>query len=334
MIQKALADDPRSPGYWLVLGETQLKLGKAAEAETSLHKAIDLGVQSPTAYFALGNACARQGKNEKKRPSSASSLRNSKPRSRWIPSNGTRFSPRPSASGCRDDPLRSRDRPFLAKGFPGGRTEPAAPCLGARPHPCLQLPGAGRLVSARRCLPRSGSCGSGWSKSSRTTSITISAPGKGLRSTWIRSLGRSETQAGHGDLAKRRPTPTPCWPSSTCRLARSSRRRAGTLRKRFAGSRPRRATDSWRPPAGCWGTRLPPRPPGQGSRTGAPAARSFRRPARNDPRTEKRLPWHQIEQPRAAQRSVPPSAGPCSPCSSRSSRRASGLPSRRSARSA
>ena len=27
------------------------------------------------------------------------------------------------------------------------------------------------------------------------------------------------------------------------------------------------------------------------------------------------LPWHQIEQPRAAQRSVPPSAGPCSPCS-------------------
>lgn len=64
MIQKALADEPQSPGYWLVLGEAQLKLGKAAEAETSLRKAIDLGVQSPAAYFALGNACARQGKNE------------------------------------------------------------------------------------------------------------------------------------------------------------------------------------------------------------------------------------------------------------------------------
>ena len=64
VIQKALADAPQSPACWLVLGQAQLKLGKAVEAEASLRKAIDLGSRSPTVYFALGNACARQGKEE------------------------------------------------------------------------------------------------------------------------------------------------------------------------------------------------------------------------------------------------------------------------------
>jgi uncharacterized protein HemY len=63
-IKKALADYPESPAYWLVLGQSQLKLEKWAEAETSLKKAIALGSRSADAYFALSSACARQGKQE------------------------------------------------------------------------------------------------------------------------------------------------------------------------------------------------------------------------------------------------------------------------------
>lgn len=64
VLQKALAQYPRSGACWTALGEAQLKLGKAAEAETSLRKALALGSRSASVYFALANACARQGKNQ------------------------------------------------------------------------------------------------------------------------------------------------------------------------------------------------------------------------------------------------------------------------------
>lgn len=61
---KGLAAYPDSAGCWRMLGESQLKLGKAAEAEASLRQAINRGSSSASAYFALANACARQGKRE------------------------------------------------------------------------------------------------------------------------------------------------------------------------------------------------------------------------------------------------------------------------------
>jgi tetratricopeptide (TPR) repeat protein len=63
-IQQALAAQPRYAAGWLVLGQTQLKGGDPADAETSLRKAIDLGIHSADAYFALATACARQGKED------------------------------------------------------------------------------------------------------------------------------------------------------------------------------------------------------------------------------------------------------------------------------
>jgi tetratricopeptide (TPR) repeat protein len=63
VLQEALELDPASAAFWLVLGQTQLKLNKAAESEASLLKAIDLGLESASIYFALANACARQGKD-------------------------------------------------------------------------------------------------------------------------------------------------------------------------------------------------------------------------------------------------------------------------------
>jgi tetratricopeptide (TPR) repeat protein len=60
----ALVRYPRSSSHWLVLGEAQLKIGKAVEAETSLRRAMALGNRTAEIHFALANACARQGKQD------------------------------------------------------------------------------------------------------------------------------------------------------------------------------------------------------------------------------------------------------------------------------
>jgi Flp pilus assembly protein TadD len=64
VMQKTLATYPNSSPCWVVLGQVQLKLGEAAEAEVSLRKSMNLGPPSASLYFALANACARQGKND------------------------------------------------------------------------------------------------------------------------------------------------------------------------------------------------------------------------------------------------------------------------------
>jgi tetratricopeptide (TPR) repeat protein len=64
VVEKALAEHPQSASHWVVLGQAQLKIGKAPEAETSLKKAVDLGAGTASVFFALANACARQGKQD------------------------------------------------------------------------------------------------------------------------------------------------------------------------------------------------------------------------------------------------------------------------------
>lgn len=64
VIEKSLKEDPVNGSEWLLLGKAQLETGAVQDAEKSLHKAIDLGSNSPGAYFALGSACARLGKRE------------------------------------------------------------------------------------------------------------------------------------------------------------------------------------------------------------------------------------------------------------------------------
>lgn len=60
--QTALKEFPDSGALWLILGQSQLKLGDLKLAEESLSKAVDLGVHSKAAYFALFNVCLRVGK--------------------------------------------------------------------------------------------------------------------------------------------------------------------------------------------------------------------------------------------------------------------------------
>lgn len=63
-VSQVLAAHPGSASHWIVMGQAQLKQGKAAEAEQSLRKALDLGAQTARVYFSLANACARQKKQE------------------------------------------------------------------------------------------------------------------------------------------------------------------------------------------------------------------------------------------------------------------------------
>jgi predicted Zn-dependent protease len=49
---------------WLLLGQTKNQLQQFKEAEDCLRKAIELGNETSTVYFALANACQRQGKEE------------------------------------------------------------------------------------------------------------------------------------------------------------------------------------------------------------------------------------------------------------------------------
>ncbi len=59
-----LERNPNAGGHWLILGQAKMKLGKPAEAETALLKAIQLGAQNKAAYFALFNTSVRLGKKE------------------------------------------------------------------------------------------------------------------------------------------------------------------------------------------------------------------------------------------------------------------------------
>ncbi|GIW97351.1 MAG: hypothetical protein KatS3mg111_0684 [Pirellulaceae bacterium] len=64
LAKQVLADHPNSGGHWLLLGQAQLKLGQTKEAEASLRKAIELGSGGKSAYFALFNACLRNGNRD------------------------------------------------------------------------------------------------------------------------------------------------------------------------------------------------------------------------------------------------------------------------------
>jgi tetratricopeptide (TPR) repeat protein len=63
-LRKGIAVYPSVAELWFLLGQTQNQLQQFAEAETSLQKAVGLGHESAAAYFALANACMRQGKAE------------------------------------------------------------------------------------------------------------------------------------------------------------------------------------------------------------------------------------------------------------------------------
>lgn len=64
VLQEGIASYPSIAELWFLLGQTQNQLQKFADAEASLKKAIEFGDRSTKAYFALANACMRQGKAE------------------------------------------------------------------------------------------------------------------------------------------------------------------------------------------------------------------------------------------------------------------------------
>jgi predicted Zn-dependent protease len=63
-LEQGLAAFPYVPDNWLQLGQVQVQLGKFAEAESSLLRAIQDGGTSESIYFLLATATARQGKSE------------------------------------------------------------------------------------------------------------------------------------------------------------------------------------------------------------------------------------------------------------------------------
>lgn len=63
-LQTAVQAFPDVSENWLLLGQTKNQLQEYEEGEDCLRKAIDLGNNSTTVYFALANACQRQGKGE------------------------------------------------------------------------------------------------------------------------------------------------------------------------------------------------------------------------------------------------------------------------------
>lgn len=60
--QETLDKQPNAGAHWFILGRAQLQQGLFADAEVSLKRALELGSQSKELYFALFNACMRQGK--------------------------------------------------------------------------------------------------------------------------------------------------------------------------------------------------------------------------------------------------------------------------------
>ncbi len=64
LIEKSLKKYPDAVAHWLLLGQGQLEMGNAIDAEKSFRKAMDLGATSASLYVGLGNACLRQGKQE------------------------------------------------------------------------------------------------------------------------------------------------------------------------------------------------------------------------------------------------------------------------------
>lgn len=66
-VATAAVEQYESAAHLLVLGQAQLKVGHTQAAEASLRKAIALGAQTKTAYFALFNACMRNGKVDEAR---------------------------------------------------------------------------------------------------------------------------------------------------------------------------------------------------------------------------------------------------------------------------
>ena len=197
VIQKALADAPQSPACWLVLGQAQLKLGKAVEAEASLRKAIDLGSRSPTVYFALGNACTRQGKEEEaaKFRERFTELKASQP---LDPQQRYQVLSTAEARGTAVTTLlRGCDRPFLAGGFPGsGATPPTFHCDSTPPTPTVAGPSP-PCIRAPRCMPRHASSGAGCSKSNPDNFINYLNLAKVCRGAWRARRGRSDSETGH-----------------------------------------------------------------------------------------------------------------------------------------
>lgn len=63
-VEKTLKKYPNAASQWLILGQSQLELGKLSEAEASMRRAMELGISSPSVYVGLGNACVRQGKRD------------------------------------------------------------------------------------------------------------------------------------------------------------------------------------------------------------------------------------------------------------------------------
>ncbi|MFO7906315.1 MAG: tetratricopeptide repeat protein [Planctomycetota bacterium] len=64
VIQAGVEAFPGVAINWLLLGQTQNQLQQYEAAEQSLLKAVELGEKSSEVYFALANACQRQGKVE------------------------------------------------------------------------------------------------------------------------------------------------------------------------------------------------------------------------------------------------------------------------------
>lgn len=64
VMRRGVATFPRVGINWLLLGQLQNQLQQFAEAERSLSKALEAGYTEPDVYFALANACQRQGKVE------------------------------------------------------------------------------------------------------------------------------------------------------------------------------------------------------------------------------------------------------------------------------
>lgn len=64
VIQSGVEAFPGVGINWLLLGQIQNQLQKYEAAERSLRKSIELGEESSDVYFALANACQRQGKSD------------------------------------------------------------------------------------------------------------------------------------------------------------------------------------------------------------------------------------------------------------------------------
>ncbi|MCU0715673.1 MAG: tetratricopeptide repeat protein [Pirellula sp.] len=62
VLEASLKRFPAEGSHWLLLGQAQMELGKISESEASFRRAMELGVQTPSLYVGLGNACLRQGK--------------------------------------------------------------------------------------------------------------------------------------------------------------------------------------------------------------------------------------------------------------------------------